>query len=27
VGRDAANAAIAALEVAGWPAHEGTGAP
>jgi prephenate dehydrogenase len=26
-GRDAATAAIAALELAGWPAHEGTGAP
>jgi prephenate dehydrogenase len=26
-GREAANAAIAALEVAGWSAHEGTGAP
>jgi prephenate dehydrogenase len=26
-GRDAANAAIAALDVAGWSAHEGTGAP
>jgi prephenate dehydrogenase len=26
-GRDALTAAIDALEVAGWPAHEGTGAP
>ena len=26
-GRDASTAAIAALELAGWPAHEGTGAP
>ena len=26
-GRDACTAAIAALELAGWPAHEGTGAP
>src|SRR5215213_8603245 len=26
-GRDAATTAIAALELAGWPAHEGTGAP
>ncbi|HYJ73373.1 MAG TPA: ACT domain-containing protein, partial [Actinomycetota bacterium] len=26
-GRDALTAAIAALEMAGWPAHEGTGAP
>jgi prephenate dehydrogenase len=26
-GRDASTAAIAALELAGWPAHEGSGAP
>jgi prephenate dehydrogenase len=26
-GRDASTAAIAALELAGWPAHEGAGAP
>jgi prephenate dehydrogenase len=26
-GRDALGAALAALELAGWPAHEGTGAP
>jgi len=26
-GRDASTTAIAALELAGWPAHEGTGAP